>query len=67
MSKGNTKRDERIAKRVYVTLAENEQIPAILAGEDFSRYVRRKLAEDASAKGLPFDNDLPEKGKYKRK
>jgi hypothetical protein len=66
MTKGNTKRSERVSKQVYFTLAENEQIEAILGGMEFSRWVRAKLAEEAAKQGKAFNNDLPEKGKYKR-
>jgi hypothetical protein len=66
MTKGNTKRSERVSKQAYFTLAENEQIEAILGGMEFSRWVRAKLAEEAAKQGKAFNNDLPEKGKYKR-
>lgn len=67
MTKGNTKRAERKTRQVYFTDAESPQVDAILAGENFNRWVRRKIAEEAKRKELPFNNNLPEKGKYERK
>lgn len=67
MTKGNTKRDERKTRQVYFTNEESPQVDAILAGENFNRWVRQKIAEEAERKGLSFNNDLPEKGKYERK
>lgn len=59
---GNTKRTERKSLQVYFTLEEAEQLKAILGGENFNRWVREKVAEQAKAKGLPFENNLPQAG-----
>ncbi len=66
MNKGNTRRSERRARQTYFTLAEIPQVDMLLNGEDFSRWVRRKLAEEAAKQNKHFDNDLPERGKYER-
>jgi hypothetical protein len=64
---GNTKRSERHRLPVYFTDVEKAQLDAILKGRNFNRWVREQVKLEAEREGLPFADDLPETGKYKRK
>lgn len=63
---GNTKRTERHRLPVYFTETEKQQLDAILKGRNFNRWVREQVKMEAERQEMPFADELPETGKYKR-